>query len=812
MFGKILTILLILIIESIISVATAQTKKYTISGYVTDESSSETLIGAGAVAEKIKAGATTNNYGFYTLTLPEGKVTLTYSYIGFSSQAIQLDLQKDTTINVRLQPNTNLKEAIVTARKDAGIHATNMSAMEIPIQQILKAPTLFGESDLMKVLQMLPGVQPGMEGTSRIQVRGGGPDENLILLDGIPIYNIDHILGIFSIFTPEAVKKVTFYKGAFPARYGGRISSIVDVRTNDGNMQETHGVVSVGTLTSRIHVEGPLKKDKTSYSLSLRGMHTLLYQPIMKLVQDSDAAANFYFYDVNAKLSHKFSDTDRLYLSVYNGLDNLYMNYNDDSSYDNGDQTQVSRSTDHSSVKWGNTVAASRWNHVFSNKIFSNTTLAFNRYSMNVSNFYKESIKYNDTHYKNDYEYRYKSGIMDWSAKMDFDYTPVPNHLIKFGGEYLFHTFRPETCSFSNKEQGNGNVVTDTTFNELNGKKLHGNELSLYAEDNFQVGDRLSLNPGLHLSVFNTDGKTYLSLQPRFSAKYSLGGGVDLKAAYSRMAQYVHLLASTDISLPTDLWVPITKNIKPVTGDQYSLGAYYSGLKSWEFSLEGYYKKVHNILEYKDGMTVMGTSQNWEEKVAMGEGNSYGAEVYIQKTAGRTTGSLAYTLAKSDRIFRDGSINNGKRYPYKYDRRHNLTLSFFHEFSKRVDIAATWVYTTEGTTTIPTRQTVTITPNGDALYVDYVPNKNNYRLPASHRLNLGVNIHKQRRHGERIWNFSLYNAYNAMNPNIVYTDTDYTDTDYTSSSSSSTVVTQRTRIKKVTILPIMPSISYTFKF
>ena len=261
--------------------------------------------------------------------------------------------------------------------------------------------------------------------------------------------------------------------------FRSRISSIVDVRTNDGNMQETHGVVSVGTLTSRIHVEGPLKKDKTSYSLSLRGMHTLLYQPIMKLVQDSDAAANFYFYDVNAKLSHKFSDTDRLYLSVYNGLDNLYMNYNDDSSYDNGDQTQVSRSTDHSSVKWGNTVAASRWNHVFSNKIFSNTTLAFNRYSMNVSNFYKESIKYNDTHYKNDYEYRYKSGIMDWSAKMDFDYTPVPNHLIKFGGEYLFHTFRPETCSFSNKEQGNGNVVTDTTFNELNGKKLHGNELSL---------------------------------------------------------------------------------------------------------------------------------------------------------------------------------------------------------------------------------------------------------------------------------------------------------------------------------------------
>lgn len=776
-------------------------RKFTISGYVTDIESGESLIGAGVLSGgEAKTGVSTNEFGWYNVSLREGRTTIEYHYVGYEPRTIAFDLNKDTVINVTLSPSTTLSEAVVVARNNAGIRSTNMSALDVPISQVIKSPTLFGESDIIKFLQMLPGVQGGMEGTTGIHVRGGSQDENLVMLDGIPIYNIDHVLGIFSVFTPEAVKKVTFYKGAFPARYGGRISSIVDVRTNDGNLKETHGVVSVGMLTSRVHVEGPLKQDKTSFSLSFRGMHTLFYQPFIKLAMKDEAKANFYFYDANAKFSHKFDDRNRLYLGVYNGWDNLTV----DDLYDEGSGSEgtFSKSADKYRIGWGNTIAAMRLNHIFSSTLFSNTTVAFNNYRMSIENKYNNSY---GTQYINDYSYKYKSGITDGSARMDFEWTPNSSNSVRFGGEYTFHTFKPETSSFTNKAVEGGTVQADSTYNELDGRKLRGHEASAFIEDDIFIGERLSFNPGLHYTAFYTDGKFYNSLQPRLSARMDLGKGYAVKAAYSRMAQYVHLLTSSDISLPTDLWVPITKNIKPVIGDHYSIGAYYSGLKGWEFSLEGYYKKTKNIVEYQDGATVMGTSANWYDKVSMGEGRSYGAEIFVQKTLGKTTGFVSYTLSKSDRIFRDGMVNNGRWYPYKYDRRHNLVVSVFHKFSDRVDVAGNFVFTTGGTTTVPTRQIVAIAPDGTSTYDDYVPYKNNYRLPCSHRLNLGVNLHKQKRHGERIWNFSIYNVYNAMNPNLVYSDTDY-------NAEEGNVTTNTIRIKKITLLPFMPSISYTFKF
>lgn len=776
-------------------------RKFTVSGYVTDIESGESLIGAGVLSGgEAKTGVSTNEFGWYNVSLREGRTTIEYHYVGYEPRTIAFDLNKDTVINVTLSPSTTLSEAVVVARNNAGIRSTNMSALDVPISQVIKSPTLFGESDIIKFLQMLPGVQGGMEGTTGIHVRGGSQDENLVMLDGIPIYNIDHVLGIFSVFTPEAVKKVTFYKGAFPARYGGRISSIVDVRTNDGNLKETHGVVSVGMLTSRVHVEGPLKQDKTSFSLSFRGMHTLLYQPFIKLAMKDEAKANFYFYDANAKLSHKFDERNRLYLGVYNGWDKLTV----DDLYDegNGSEGTFSKSADKYRIGWGNTIAAMRLNHIFSSTLFSNTTVAFNNYRMSIENKYNTSY---GKQYMSDYKYKYKSGITDGSARMDFEWTPNSSNSVRFGGEYTFHTFKPETSSFTNKAVEGGTVQTDSTYNELDGRKMRGHEVSVFIEDDIFIGDKLSFNPGLHYTAFYTDGKFYNSLQPRLSARMDLGKGYAVKAAYSRMAQYVHLLTSTDISLPTDLWVPITKNIKPVIGDHYSIGAYYSGLKGWEFSLEGYYKKTKNIVEYQDGATVMGTSANWYDKVSMGEGRSYGAEIFVQKTLGKTTGFVSYTLSKSDRIFRDGMVNNGHWYPYKYDRRHNLVVSVFHKFSDRVDVAGNFVFTTGGTTTVPTRQIVAITPDGTSTYDDYVPYKNNYRLPCSHRLNLGVNLHKQKRHGERIWNFSIFNVYNAMNPNLVYSDTDY-------NAEDGNVTTNTIRIKKITLLPFMPSISYTFKF
>ena len=795
-----LTILINIFMFSLVA-AGQNSRKFTVSGYVTDIESGESLIGAGVLSGgEAKTGVSTNEFGWYNVSLREGRTTIEYHYVGYEPRTIAFDLNKDTVINVTLSPSTTLSEAVVVARNNAGIRSTNMSALDVPISQVIKSPTLFGESDIIKFLQMLPGVQGGMEGTTGIHVRGGSQDENLVMLDGIPIYNIDHVLGIFSVFTPEAVKKVTFYKGAFPARYGGRISSIVDVRTNDGNLKETHGVVSVGMLTSRVHVEGPLKQDKTSFSLSFRGMHTLLYQPFIKFAMKDDAKANFYFYDANAKLSHKFDERNRLYLGIYNGWDKLTV----DDLYDegNGSEGTFSKSADKYRIGWGNTIAAMRLNHIFSSTLFSNTTVAFNNYRMSIENKYNTSY---GKQYMSDYKYKYKSGITDGSARMDFEWTPNSSNSVRFGGEYTFHTFKPETSSFTNKAVEGGTVQTDSTYNELDGRKLRGHEASVFIEDDIFIGEKLSFNPGLHYTSFYTDGKFYNSLQPRLSARMDLGKGYAVKAAYSRMAQYVHLLTSTDISLPTDLWVPITKNIKPVIGDHYSIGAYYSGLKGWEFSLEGYYKKTKNIVEYQDGATVMGTSANWYDKVSMGEGRSYGAEIFVQKTLGKTTGFVSYTLSKSDRIFRDGMVNNGHWYPYKYDRRHNLVVSVFHKFSDRVDVAGNFVFTTGGTTTVPTRQIVAITPDGTSTYDDYVPYKNNYRLPCSHRLNLGVNLHKQKRHGERIWNFSIYNVYNAMNPNLVYSDTDY-------NAEDGNVTTNTIRIKKITLLPFMPSISYTFKF
>lgn len=798
---------------SLLSATAFSQRAVTVSGYVTDRSNGENLIGAGVIATAgTRSGGVTNDFGFYTITLEPGKYDLTYDYLGFSPFETSLTLLRDTTINVSLEPNASISESVVVAKKEAGILSTNMSSSEIAIDNILKAPTFLGESDLIKYLQLLPGVQAGTDGTSSILVRGGGPDENLIMLDGIPVYNIDHVLGIFSIFTPEAVKKVTMYKGGFPARYGGRVSSVVDIRTNDGNMYNTSGVFSLGTMSSRLHVEGPVKKGKSAFSLSARGMYTLLFQPVMKVLLKDVPAGNFYFYDLNAKYSHKFSDKDRLYLSAYNGLDMLEAHFTDDygETVSGDSEYSYDRSNGSNKLMWGNTIAAARWNHVFGGKLFSNATVAYNHYSMDIRNKSYERMRVNGMTFENEFVNKYKSGISDIYAKFDFDYTPNTENLVKFGAEYMWHDFFPETSEIKNKQLVDGKPISTLGSEEKIGKRMTGHEFSLYAEDDIRLWGWLNLNPGLRLTLFETGGKAYFSPQPRFFAKFDLGKGYALKAGYSRMSQYVHLLTSMDISLPSDLWVPITNKIKPVIGDQFSLGAYYSGLDGWEFSVEGYYKKTRNVLEYKDGMTVVGSSMNWDSKVSMGEGRSYGVEFMVQKTIGKTTGHLAYTLAKSDRIFRDGSINNGKWYPYKYDRRHDFAISVFHEFSERCDISANWVFFTGGTTTVPTRQTAAVSPNGDVYYIDYVPSKNNYRLPGSHRLSVGVNLNKKRRHGVRTWNFSVYNVYNAMNPNLVYSEMEFEgDGD---DNGGATFTGDKIRMVKITLLPIMPSISYTFKF
>lgn len=796
-YNQLIKTVILLIVAIVPSRAmTAQNNKtsVTVSGHITDISSGETLIGAGVLSGA--TGAVTNNYGFYTLTIPQGRqVTLEYSYVGYDDITLTLDLRRDTTVNIALKANTTIKEAVVSASRESGIASTKMSAIEIPMNMIKNTPVLFGEADVLKTIQLMPGVQSGAEGFSGIYVRGGGPDENLLLLDGISLYNAEHLLGLFSIFQPEAVKKVTLYKGSFPARYGGRTSSIIDVRTNDGNLQETHGTVGVGVLSDKFHLEGPVFKGKTSYSISARGMHTFLFDGLFRAAK---VPANYYFFDLNGKVTHKFSDKDRLFLNAYYGRDIFYFKDNDDWS----SGVASGEMDDKSSIRWGNLLTAARWNHVFNGRLFSNATVAFTDYRMRMGFLSKEKSGGSNYYYKFDYG----SGIKDITAKIDFDYTPTPSHVIKFGGEYVSHNYIPETYTTVEKENNYGQMVTDTTYSNSNEKNRLGHEISAYIEDDIRIGEWLTVNPGVRVAMFSTSGKTYWSPEPRMSVKVDFGKGVSAKAAYSRMAQYVHLLSSSQITLPIDLWVPITKSIKPVTSDQYSLGLYYNGLAGWEFSVEGYWKDMRNVLEYKDGISFMASSQSWEDNVVMGDGRAYGVEFFIQKTMGKTTGWLGYTLAKSDRIFSNGLINNGERYPYRYDRRHNISLVVNQKLGEKWDLSATWTFATGGTTTVPERETVAMMPDGTFIQVDYAPHRNNYRLPPSHRLNIGVNYHKKKKRGESVWNFGVYNAYNRLNPNFVYYKSQQ------EAEPDSRLYKRKEKLKSVTILPIIPSFSYTYNF
>ena len=549
-------------------------RKFTISGYVTDGTSSETLIGANILESRQQQGTTTNPYGFYSITLPAGETELSFSYLGYTTRQYKLELSKDTLINVLMQDNNQLEEVVIISDKaEAGITATQMGAQEIPIAQIKNTPSILGEADVMKTIQLMPGVQAGVEGSAGLYVRGGGPDQNLILLDGVPVYNVDHLFGFFSVFTPEAVKKVTLFKSSFPARFGGRLSSVVDVRSNDGDMKKYHGTLSIGLLSSKIQLEGPIIRDKTSFNISARRSYIdLIAKPFMP----KDDKISYYFYDINAKINHKFSDRSRLFLNFYNGKDSYYFKTTDSSS---------SMYKDKMSLNWGNTIATARWNYIFNQKLFSNTTVAYNKYRMDANSTVYTKTSLLESISESNYHSNYHSGICDWSYLIDFDYNPTPAHHIKFGAGYLHHDFRPEVATSKIQEKEDGITKQDTLYNSISNSTIQAHEVSAYIEDNFDIGSRLRMNVGLHLSMFRVQKRNYFSAQPRVSARYQLTRHTALKASYTKMSQYIHLLSSTPISMPTDLWVPVTSKIKPMQAHQYSLGSYYTGLPGWEFSV-----------------------------------------------------------------------------------------------------------------------------------------------------------------------------------------------------------------------------------
>lgn len=817
--------ILILLICTL-SILQISAQYYTISGYITDEKSGETLINASIYDINSRKGTVANVYGFYSLTLPQGQIDLQYSYVGYATQARKFELKKDTVINIRFKSSVDLQEiTVIGHQRITGVQSAQMSAVEVPISQIKTVPTLFGEADLVKALQLLPGVQSGSEGSTGMYVRGGGPDENLFLLDGIPVYNVNHMAGFFSVFNPDAVKNVTLYKGSFPARFGGRLSSVIDVRMNDGNDKEIHGNVSVGIISSKINIEGPIIKEKTTFNISARRTYSdLLLQPIIMLgmaqnFQDEEGklSSGYYFYDLNAKINHKFSNNDRLFFNLYMGDDIIYTNFRNKQTniYDEEEQIRY-ESSNRMNLKWnwGNIVSSIRWNHTINNKLFMNATAAYTRYrfNMGVGTTMKNTTTYPDSIKKESSEVfmGYKSGIEDYTLKTDFDYAPHPNHDVKFGVNYTNHTFRPgvSVARIDVNESGQ-TLAVDTMIGD---KNVYSHETMFYAEDNISIGYALKANLGLHYSFFNVQKETYHSLQPRLGLRLLANDNLSFKAGYAAMSQNVHLLSNSYVSLPTDLWVPVTKRIKPMRSHQYSVGAFYNLKDIVDLSVEGYYKSMHNLIEYKDGATFLGSSTGWEDKVVMGDGWAYGIEFLAQKSIGKTTGWIGYTWSKSERLFnRPGQeLNYGKVFPAKYDRRHDVSLVVSHKFSDRFDLSGTWIFSTGNTGTLAMQHYVAATTpdtnNNTSDALNYISGRNNFRFNPYHRMDIGMNFHKKKKHGTRTWNISIYNAYNNNNPFLVYPKEDQ---QY--NPATGTFVTKKSLVQ-VSVFPIIPSISYSYKW
>lgn len=784
-------LLVLLLFSSILHALGQQT--YTLSGYVLDADSKETLIGAAVYSPELKQGVYTNAHGFFSLTLNQPITHLSVSYVGYTPRVFSNIKPTSQSMTIELTSAGALDELVVTA-EPRQLRAPLAGALEIPVHIIKATPALLGENDLMKALQMTPGVESGTDGSAGIHVRGGGPDENLIILDGVPVYNVDHLFGFFSVFTPEVVKKVDLYKGSFPARYGGRLSSVVDVRTNDGNLQSHHGTLSIGLLSAKAQFEGPIIKDRTSINVSARRSYfDLLMQPFLK----EDEKGGFYFYDFNAKIQHRLGSRDRLYLSVYRGLDRFHAKYQD--TY--GEYTDSSKGH----FDWGNTLVNLRWNHVFSNKLYADWTASYTRYHFDVASHSKE---YQKGKLLSDIHANYRSGIRDIASHLNLHYIISPIWETRFGAEYIHHHFEPEAYGY---EADGEDRPSDEAIEALkkNNRAINAHDIAVYAESKTHLGQRWLINLGLRGALFAVDGKSYLSVQPRMDIDYKLSDNLSIQLAYAHMSQNVHLLTSA-MTLPTDLWVPTTGHIKPMTSDQISLGAKFNLGKGWTLSGDLYYKQMDNVLEYKDGASFIGNSTSWESKVEMGEGRAYGLELMLMKQIGRTTGWIGYALSKSERHFSNGAINNGRWFPYKYDRRHSINLVVSHQLSRRIDISASWQMHTGGTMTVGVEHQHVVVPDGDSersyrlgrlSTSTYIPGRNNYRLPITHRLNASINFNRFHKNGARsIWNISVFNLYNAMNPSFILPRISWGASD------------NQIKLKKFTLLPIIPSVSYTYKF
>lgn len=766
---------------------TAAQNKITLSGYVRDASSNESLIGATIYIAGPNLGGATNTFGFYSVSVQPGRYLVTVNAGGYAALSDSMDLLEDRVYSPELQPEAALQEVTVSGtRPDQNVRGTEMGTISISMEKVKTLPVVFGETDILKTLQLMPGVQSAGEGTSGFYVRGGGPDQNLMLLDDAVVYNTGHLFGFFSVFNADALKNTTLIKGGMPANYGGRLSSVVDVNMKEGNMREYHAEGGIGLIASRLTLEGPIVKNKGSFMVSGRRTYIdFLLRPFIN--SGSLAGSGYYFYDANLKANYKLGEKDRVYLSGYFGRDKF--------TFNSGNQSFKAN------IPWGNSTATLRWNHQFNSKLFVNTTAVYNDYKFSFGGE------------QNDFEIKLSSGIRDLNIKSDLTYYSSFGHTFKAGIAETYHKFNPTQVSGRSDS---------TVFEPNNAFIKYAHEAAVYVLDEFDLTPWLKVNAGLRFSgfgqvgpytryTFGFDGKktdsvsygsgelvkTYGGLEPRLNTRFALSQRTSIKASVMKSYQYIHLVSNNGSTLPTDTWVPSTYLVKPQIAWQYSAGIFRNWLDNkLETSIEVYYKKMHNQIEFRQGY-LPSTLRDQELDFVFGEGEAYGAEFFVNKTKGRFTGWVGYTLAWTYRQF--PQLNSGEKFPSKYDRRHDLSIVGTYEHSKRWTFSGVFVFGSGNAITLPTNYYFI----GTELVQEY-SKINSYRIFPYHRLDLSAVYKptpKKQRRWQSSWAFSIYNVYSRQNPYFLYVDT-----------KGSTSQGIDVKVKQVSIFPILPSITYNFKF
>ena len=681
-----------------------KSQKYTVKGLVKDSATDELSVGALVYIKGTNKVIETNAYGFYSITLDKGKYEIVSSYIGYKPKSIPLNLVKDITLDFRMKNDNTLNEVEIISEKDnvtEQVKSTQMSAINIPIDQIKNIPTIGGETDIIKVMQLMPGIKRGDDGQNGMFVRGGSIDGNLIQLDEATVYNVSHLFGFFSVFNNDALKDITLYKGGFPAQYGGRLSSVIDIKMKEGDAQKFHVEGGVGTLSSHLTIQGPIKKNRISFLVSARRSYI---DRVFKLAYRSNVLP-YHFYDLNAKINFVISNKDHIYLSGYNGDDVLKNVVTKDNSFFSG------------GFKLGNQTTTLRWNHVYNQKLFSNVSLINTLFRYDV-----EAIVPGNS-------FLTRSRIDDIGVKVDYNYYPNTRHTVSYGAFFTNHAFRP-------------NVVNTTgEISELirtrEGKRILTEEFGAYLGDDWTLDSNFKINIGARWSNLKTKDVLYPAIEPRISGSYNFAGNQSIKFGYSRMKQFLHLVSSSAISLPTDLWYPVSKKVKPLTSDQIAI-AYNLGLKKWNtlITVEAYYKWMNNLIDYREGAVLI-LNDNYENELVSGKGKAYGIEFLAHKTKGALTGWIGYTLSWSLRHFPD--LNQGKEFYSKYDRRHDFSIVGSYEFTKRISLSAVWVYSTGQRFTPITGNY--LSPNASFTDINTLPlysDRNALVLPAAHRLDISL--------------------------------------------------------------------------